>query len=115
MRLVHSTINTSTPAGKRNTHGNVVAALELSAENGVALWIPPGFAHGFLARTDDAVVLYECTTEHGPGGDGGIHWADPALAIDWPEPPRIVSAKDRDAPTLAAWLADPRSQAFRVG
>jgi len=89
-------------------------AVELSAENGRALWLPPGLAHGFFALTDDAVILYECTAEHGVGGEGGIRWDDPALAIAWPGTPRCVSAKDREAPTIAAWLADPRSRAFRL-
>jgi dTDP-4-dehydrorhamnose 3,5-epimerase len=59
-------------------------------------------------------VLYECSAQHGVGGEGGILWNDPALGIVWPQIPAIVSAKDRLAPTLAVWLEDPRSQHFRV-
>ena len=48
------------------------------------------------------------------GGEGGIRWNDPALGIAWPALPAIVSEKDRVAPTLAEWLADPRSRHFRA-
>ena len=88
-------------------------AVELSGENHNVIWVPPGFAHATFGLVDGAIVLYECTAEHGVGGEGGIRWDDPALGIDWPEIPAIVSPKDRDAPTLAEWLADSRSQHFR--
>ena len=90
-------------------------AVELSGTNHRVIWVPVGFAHGTFAHEDDTIVLYECTAPHGPGREGGILWNDPALGIAWPDIPPVVSDKDREAPTLAAWLADPRSQAFRVG
>ena len=71
------------------------------------------FAHATFALEDETIVLYECTAEHGPGREGGILWNDPALGIAWPDLPPIVSDKDRVAPTLAAWLEDPRSRHFR--
>jgi dTDP-4-dehydrorhamnose 3,5-epimerase len=89
------------------------AAVELSGRNHTVIWVPPGFAHGTVALVDDAIVLYECTAEHGPGREGGIVWDDPALGIAWPDIPAIVSEKDRQAPALARWLADPRSRHFR--
>jgi dTDP-4-dehydrorhamnose 3,5-epimerase len=88
-------------------------AVELSVRNHKVIWVPPGFAHGTVALEDDSIVLYECTSEHGPGREGGILWNDPALQIRWPDIPPIVSEKDRQAPTLAQWLADPRSQHFQ--
>ena len=88
-------------------------ALELSGRNHQVIWVPPGFAHGTLALADDSIVLYECTSAHGPGREGGIRWDDPALGIAWPALTFTVSEKDRLAPTLASWLADPRSQHFR--
>ncbi|MBI4515104.1 MAG: dTDP-4-dehydrorhamnose 3,5-epimerase [Deltaproteobacteria bacterium] len=91
-------------------------AVELSGRNHQVIWVPPGFAHGTLALADDTIVLYECTAEHGPGREGGILWDDPALAIAWPLPAgaaALVSEKDRQAPTLAQWLVDPRSQHFK--
>jgi dTDP-4-dehydrorhamnose 3,5-epimerase len=88
-------------------------AVELTAENRNVIWVPPGFAHGTFALEDDTIVLYECSGEHGPG-EGGILWNDPALGIRWPDIPPVVSEKDRVAPTLQAWLADPRSRHFRM-
>jgi dTDP-4-dehydrorhamnose 3,5-epimerase len=88
-------------------------AVELTDQNHQVIWVPPGFAHGTFALQDDSIVLYECTGAHGPGNEGGIRWNDPALGIEWPNLPPIVSEKDQVAPTLAEWLADPRSQHFR--
>jgi dTDP-4-dehydrorhamnose 3,5-epimerase len=96
------------------TLGEHVAA-ELSGRNHQVIWVPPGFAHATFALEDDSIVLYECTGEHGAGKEGGILWNDPALGIDWPKIPPIVSEKDREAPTLATWLEDPRSRFFRYG
>jgi dTDP-4-dehydrorhamnose 3,5-epimerase len=89
------------------------AAVELSDRNHRVIWVPPGFAHGIFALEDDAIALYECSAEHGPGREGGILWNDPALDIAWPGISPIVSEKDQAAPTLRAWLDDPRSQHFR--
>ncbi|MGE3496988.1 MAG: dTDP-4-dehydrorhamnose 3,5-epimerase [Candidatus Binatia bacterium] len=88
-------------------------AVELTGSNYQVIWVPPGFAHGTLALAEDTIVLYECTEEHGVAGEGGIRWNDPALGIAWPERSPIVSEKDQRAPTLAAWLDDPRSRHFR--
>jgi dTDP-4-dehydrorhamnose 3,5-epimerase len=89
------------------------AIVELTAENHGIFWIPPGFAHGFVASVDHTVVLYECTAEHS-SNEGGIRWSDPELGIAWPPMEYVVSEKDQKAPTLAQWLADPRSRSFRV-
>ena len=90
------------------------AAIELRGDNYRILWVPPGFAHSTFATEDDTIVLYECSSQHGPGNEGGIRWNDPALGIRWPDLPAIVSLKDQVAPSLAEWLADPRSRQFRV-
>ncbi len=89
------------------------AAVELTDRHHQIIWVPPGFAHGTVALEDDTIVLYECTGAHGTG-EGGIRWDDPALGIAWPDLPKIVSDKDQKAPTLAEWLADPRSKHFAV-
>ena len=82
--------------------GRWVAA-ELSDENKRQLWIPPGFAHGFLALSEYARLLYKTTDYYAPQCDRSLRYDDPTLAIAWPdlgiEP--IVSDKDRAAPLLA--------------
>ncbi len=89
------------------------AAVELSGAGATALWVPPGFAHGFMALEDSSIVLYECTEDWAPEAEGGILWSDPALGIDWPAMEPTISGRDRAMPTLAQWLADPRSTNFR--
>jgi dTDP-4-dehydrorhamnose 3,5-epimerase len=79
----------------------------LSAANHRQLWIPPGFAHGFLVLSDHALVAYKCTEPYDPAAQGTILWNDPDIGIDWPEQPRLISPKDRAARPLRAvaeWL-----------
>jgi len=75
---------------------------ELSAYNHLALWVPSGFAHGFLALRgpEDVLVYYKCTEHHVPESERAINYADPAVAIDWPFPPTFISPKDAEAPLL---------------
>lgn len=70
----------------------------LTAENRHCLWIPTGFAHGFIALTDGALVHYKCTTIHTPEAERAIHYADPTIGIDWPIEPTLVAPKDAAAP-----------------
>jgi dTDP-4-dehydrorhamnose 3,5-epimerase len=79
------------------------AGVELSAEGNRALWVPAGFAHGFAALTDDAVVAYKVTGYWSAGVDGGLRWNDPAVGVKWPfsESEAVVSAKDRVLPPLS--------------
>lgn len=72
----------------------------LSAENGLGLWIPSGFAHGFLALEDNSVLYYKCTASWAPGAERALNYADPEVAIAWPEKPSIVSPKDEEASML---------------
>jgi dTDP-4-dehydrorhamnose 3,5-epimerase len=74
----------------------------LTLENGEGLWIPPGFAHGFLALEDDTLLLYKCTAMHTPDAERAIHHADPELRIAWPLEPSLVAPKDLAAPSFAA-------------
>jgi len=76
--------------------------LELSAENRKMLYVPPGFAHGFLTLTEVAEFLYKCTAEYHRESEGGIRWDDPELAIEWPrlDVPFTVSEKDAALPFL---------------
>ena len=77
------------------------AARELTAENHRQLWIPPGFAHGFVSLADDTIFAYKCTAPYTPAHELVVRWDDPALAIAWPEPARDLSARDAAAPRLA--------------
>jgi dTDP-4-dehydrorhamnose 3,5-epimerase len=77
--------------------------VELSAENKKMIWVPPGFAHGFLTLKDGTEVLYKCTDYYSPEWERGVLWNDPDLAIAWPlEPGQApsLSAKDLAAPRL---------------
>ncbi|MEB3285139.1 MAG: dTDP-4-dehydrorhamnose 3,5-epimerase [Candidatus Sericytochromatia bacterium] len=88
---------------RRNSpHYGVWVGVELSAEDDRQIWIPPGFAHGFLVLTDRADVSYKCTALYDPPSERGIRWNDPTLAIDWPacHYTRMVSSKDEALPSL---------------
>ena len=75
---------------------------ELSADNKHMLWVPPGFAHGFIVLSEAADFMYKCTTFYAPAHDRAIVWDDPAIGIDWPiEGSPQLSVKDAAAPCLA--------------
>lgn len=71
---------------------------ELSAENGRMLYIPKGFAHGFLTLEDETDVLYLITPSFVPGFGEGVRHDDPAFGIGWPRPVEVIAAKDREWP-----------------
>lgn len=77
--------------------------VELSEENQRQLWVPPGFAHGFLVLSDVADFLYKTTDYYAPEHERCIAWGDPAIGIDWPlaSAPKL-SAKDRLGASLGA-------------
>lgn len=74
--------------------------VELSEENKLMLWIPPRFAHGFSVLSDEADVLYKCTTLWHQPSDRSIVWNDPDLAIDWRIETPSISPKDADGKLL---------------
>ncbi len=74
--------------------------MELSGDNRLMLYIPPGFAHGFASLSDEVHLLYKCTQEYDPVLDAGIRWNDPDLAIEWPVKEPILSPKDEVLPFL---------------
>lgn len=74
------------------------AKFEISAENKKMLWVPKGFAHGFLTLTDNVEFLYKCTDFYHPNDEGGIIWNDPDLNIDWNIGNPILSEKDQNWP-----------------
>lgn len=75
--------------------------IQLSAEDHASVYIPIGFAHGFQALSEEAIVVYKVTEEYAPEADRGIIWNDPELAIDWPIKGAILSPKDEELPSLA--------------
>ncbi|MCU0626358.1 MAG: dTDP-4-dehydrorhamnose 3,5-epimerase [Gemmatimonadaceae bacterium] len=78
--------------------------VELDDESHRQLWVPPGFAHGFLVLSERADVIYKVTDRYDPTGERSVRWNCPSLAIDWPErdPAALVlSPKDAAAPGLA--------------
>jgi dTDP-4-dehydrorhamnose 3,5-epimerase len=81
------------------TFGKWVSA-ELSEENKQMLWIPTGFAHGFLTLEDNTNVLYKATDEYNKESEGGIIWNDPEIEIKWPTDKPILSEKDLKHPLL---------------
>ncbi len=86
---------------------------EVSAENKLQLYAPPGFARGFCVLSDYAEIQYMCTGTYNNKCESGILWNDPDIGIDWPlkgEP--NLSEKDENAQTLSEWLKRPESDNF---
>ncbi|WP_425992849.1 dTDP-4-dehydrorhamnose 3,5-epimerase [Brevundimonas sp. TWP2-3-2] len=86
------------------TYGRWVSA-ELSADNGYQLFIPVGFAHGFVTLQRDTEIAYKCSDVYAPASDGGVIWNDPDIGIHWPLPAdgAVLSDKDRQLPRLVAF------------
>jgi dTDP-4-dehydrorhamnose 3,5-epimerase len=74
--------------------------VDLSGENLRQLWIPEGFAHGFVVTSDVAVFSYKCTGYYAPGCERSLRWDDPDIGIAWPVTDPLVSDKDAAAPLL---------------
>ena len=72
----------------------------LSSENTRQLYVPPGFAHGYVVRSEHAEVVYKCTELYHPEDDYGILWNDPQIGIDWGVENPILSEKDKKQPLL---------------
>lgn len=87
------------------TFGQWVGVI-LSDQNRRQLYIPEGFAHGFVVLSDEALFAYKCTDFYHPEAEGGIVWNDPDLGIDWPEKKPLLSPKDAAYPRLGR--IDPR-------
>ena len=84
------------------------AGATLSAENGRQLFVPAGFAHGFLTLEEDCEVTYKVSDTYAPSCDGGLRWDDPAIGIDWPLPAGArpeLSDKDARLPLLAGFAS----------
>jgi len=75
---------------------------ELTMDNRRSLFIPPGFAHGFVTLTDDAEVYYMISVAHAPQFARGVRWNDPEFDIEWPLRPAVISARDASYPLFDA-------------
>lgn len=72
--------------------------VQLTAANRRMLYVPEGFAHGFLTLEDATEVFYQISEFYAPEAQRGVRWNDPAFAVKWPEEPRLMSARDRSFP-----------------
>jgi dTDP-4-dehydrorhamnose 3,5-epimerase len=77
---------------------------ELRAENHRMLYVPEEFAHGFVTLEDQSEVFYEITQYYNAESARGVRWDDPALGIEWPRTPTVLSARDRSLPLLPSRL-----------
>ena len=75
-------------------------AQELRGGSGMALWIPAGFAHGFIALEDNSLLFYKCTGPWARESERSLAYNDPQVGIEWPIAPTTISPKDAQAPTL---------------
>lgn len=84
------------------TYGKYVAA-KLTAEGGEQLFVPVGYAHGFVTLQSDVEIAYKVSADYAPDCDGGVLWNDPTIGIDWPLPVSgaVLSEKDKMLPALA--------------
>ena len=71
-------------------------SIELSAESGQQLYVPVGFAHGFLTLEDDVTVMYKVSDFYAPAYDGGIRWDDPDVGVPWPIKHSDITLSDKD-------------------
>jgi dTDP-4-dehydrorhamnose 3,5-epimerase len=75
--------------------------VELSEQNCRQLFVPPGFAHGYLVQSDSACVFYKVTASYHPEAELGVRFDDPDLSIPWPAEPSVLSPKDAGLPRLS--------------
>lgn len=73
---------------------------ELTAENHQMLYVPEGFAHGFITLKNDTEVTYQMNQFYAPGSEKGFRWDDPAFGIEWPIQPVLISEKDKNFPLI---------------
>jgi dTDP-4-dehydrorhamnose 3,5-epimerase len=74
------------------------AGLELSAENRLAFYVPPGCAHGYLTLADDSELHYQISIPHVHDAAAGLRWDDPLIGIEWPGTPVVISSRDASYP-----------------
>jgi len=79
---------------------------ELNAQNRRALFIPPGFAHGFVTLSDQTEVFYMIAAAHSAAHARGVRWNDPAFGIEWPLQPSVIAARDAQYPLVDTGVAE---------
>lgn len=84
-------------------------SIEVSEENKRLVWVPAGFANGFLTLSDIAEMQYKCTALWNPKAEGSISWKDSDVAIEWLNKSPLLSDKDANAQSLQEWIAKPES------
>ena len=89
---------------KSSTYGKYFS-VELSAENGLQLWIPEGFAHGFVALDDNSLLSYKCTNFYNKESEDAIIWNDKTIDIDWQVKDPILSEKDECAQIFSTFVS----------
>ena len=90
---------------KSNTFGQYFS-IELSEHNHLGLWIPEGFAHGFLSLEENSVFIYKCIGKYQPENEHTIHWNDPDLKIKWGIKNPIISTKDKNGISFNQYLTN---------
>lgn len=88
-------------------------AFTLSADNYLRLFVPKGFAHGYMTLEDNTEVQYKVDAYYSPRHDGGLAWDDPALKIKWPDIEPIISEKDKNQPRLSDFVSPFTAAALR--
>jgi dTDP-4-dehydrorhamnose 3,5-epimerase len=78
------------------------SATELEPDKACAIYVPPGFAHGFQTLCNDSDVFYQITTPHRPERACGVRWNDPAIGVTWPLPVTLISERDAHYPDISA-------------
>lgn len=92
---------------KNSEHFGHFVCVNLSSENHLTLWVPPGFGHAFMAL-EDSYVMYKTTNEYNQQYDSGIFWNDPDIGIEWPNLSVIISDKDRKLMKFADYKEEAR-------
>jgi dTDP-4-dehydrorhamnose 3,5-epimerase len=87
-------------------------SIELNANNKLLLWVPAGFANGFLALSNNTEVHYKCTEYWNPKAEATLLWNDSSINIDWKIKKPIISEKDNNGITLENWIIRPESRIF---
>ena len=77
----------------------------LSAANGLMMYVPEGFAHGYQTLEHDSTAFDLVSTAHAPGSEGGLRYDDPRIGVHWPLAPKTVSVKDANWPLIAVGTA----------